>query len=90
VATVTALSTGTTTAGIYLTEDCALSVDTVTVSVPEFSSTASHLDGVLVVSHQEKDLVTFHAAVTGLNIGTDFFKRRAYVWPTVGIIDCCR
>ena len=58
--------------------------------LPEFSSTASHLDGVLVVSHQEKDLVTFHAAVTGLNIGTDFFKRRANVWPTVGIIDCCR
>ena len=38
VATVTALSTGTNSAGIYLTEDSALSVDTVTVSVTVLGS----------------------------------------------------
>jgi hypothetical protein len=55
VATVTALSTGTTTAGIYLTEDSALSVDTVTVSVTEFSSTATTST---VIDVAQSDLVT--------------------------------
>ena len=41
VGTVTALSTGTDTAGIFMTEDNAVSVDTVTVSVSDFSATAT-------------------------------------------------
>jgi hypothetical protein len=55
VATLTALSTGTTTAGIYLTQDSAVTVDTVTVSVTEFSSTAS--TGTVTDANQS-DLVT--------------------------------
>ncbi|MEI6026054.1 MAG: hypothetical protein WCT47_05100, partial [Betaproteobacteria bacterium] len=41
VGTLTARSTGTTTAGIFVTEDSALVVDTVAVSVTEFSATAT-------------------------------------------------
>jgi cytoskeletal protein CcmA (bactofilin family) len=40
VETLTALSTGTTTAGIFVTEDDALTVDAVSVSVKEFTRTA--------------------------------------------------
>ena len=41
VSTLTALSTGTDSAGIYVTEDDAVAIDTVSVTVTEFSATAT-------------------------------------------------
>src|SRR5262249_39432189 len=46
-----------------------------------------HLDGVLVVAHQEEDLVALHAAVAGLHVGAELLKRGADVRPNVGIVD---
>src|SRR5262249_49838062 len=55
--------------------------------LPEFSSTARHLDGVLVVAHEEEDLVSFHAPVAGLDVGAELLECGADVRPAVGIVD---
>jgi hypothetical protein len=39
----------------------------------------SHLDSVLVVAHEEKNFVPFHAPVAGLDIGANFFKNVRFV-----------
>src|SRR5262249_47969517 len=39
-----------------------------------FGSLLGHLDGVLVVAHQEMDLVTLHAPIAGLDVGADLFE----------------
>src|SRR5260370_4229310 len=46
-----------------------------------------HLDGVLVVAHQEKDLVPLHAAVAGLDVGAEFLEGGADVGPAIGVVD---
>src|SRR5262249_35183883 len=45
------------------------------------------LDGVLIVAHEEVDLVAIHASITGLNVGADLLESGADVRPTVGIVD---
>ena len=46
-----------------------------------------HLDGVLVVAHQEVDRGSFHPAKPGLDVGADLLERRADVRPAVGVVD---
>src|SRR5205823_5742198 len=46
-----------------------------------------HLDGVLVVAHQEPHVVPLLAAVAGLDVGADFLERGADVRPAVRVID---
>ncbi|MEI7784736.1 MAG: hypothetical protein WCK08_10165, partial [Betaproteobacteria bacterium] len=57
VATLSAMSTGTDTAGIYLTQDGALTVDSVTVTVTHFNADASSST---VTDASQADLVTGH------------------------------
>ncbi len=53
----------------------------------QLASLLGHLDGVLVVAHQEVDRVAFHAAKPSLHVGPDFFEGRADMRAAVGIVD---
>src|SRR5262249_46092287 len=48
---------------------------------------AGDLDRVLVVAHQEVDVVTLHAAVAGLHVGAELLEGGADVRPAVGVVD---
>src|SRR5262249_46200407 len=55
--------------------------------LPEFGGATRHLDGVLVVAHQEEDVITLHAAVARLHVGAQLLERGADVRPAVGGVD---
>src|SRR5262249_46594853 len=46
-----------------------------------------HLDRVLVVTHEEVDVIALLPAITCLHVGAEFLERRADVRPAVRIID---
>src|SRR5262249_30447749 len=53
----------------------------------QFRGALRDLDGVLVIAHQEADVVPLHAAIASLHIGAELLERGADVRPAIGIVD---
>src|SRR5262249_51281943 len=53
----------------------------------EFGGPLRDFDGVFVVAHEQKNIVPVHAAIAGLDVGAELFKRGADMWPAIGIVD---
>src|SRR5262249_40252880 len=53
----------------------------------QLASALWHLDGILIIAHQEMNRSTLHPEESGLYVGTDLLECRADVRATVGVID---